>query len=294
MDGSRMMKELTVQEPKIIYTTPTIDFSNVSQLETQLGQFLSRFDGYQVTRESLSSDKKTLAELNKLAKSLEDNRKDVKGQILIPVKDFETAIKHLVGMIDQVTANIKDGIKFYEDKAKQDRHNQRYARMVQIAGDAEVDPDLIEYNPRWDNKTFNNQQFEENINFQIDRILNEREHFEANKQVIESKARELLLPPQTFIDSLSYKELPTVLKEMDLAKQQIDQLSEESHKREEAKLAAEKSNEVIKGNKVIDKTNGEIKDEIRKWKIAMVGTKTQLMSVKQFLVDNGIEYEVIK
>jgi len=289
-----MMKELTVQEPKIIYTTPTIDFSNVSQLETQLGQFLSRFDGYQVTRESLSSDKKTLAELNKLAKSLEDNRKDVKGQILIPVKDFETAIKHLVGMIDQVTANIKDGIKFYEDKAKQDRHNQRYARMVQIAGDAEVDPDLIEYNPRWDNKTFNNQQFEENINFQIDRIINEREHFEANKQVIESKARELLLPPQTFIDSLSYKELPTVLKEMDLAKQQIDQLSEESRKREEAKLAAEKSNEVIKGNKVIDKTNGEIKDEIRKWKIAMVGTKTQLMSVKQFLVDNGIEYEVIK
>lgn len=289
-----MMKELKVQEPKIIYTTPTIDFSNVNQLETQLGQFLSRFDGYQVTRESLSSDKKTLTELNKLAKSLDDNRKDVKGEILIPVKDFETAVKHLVGMIDQVTANIKDGIQFYEDKAKDDRHNQRYSRMVQIAGAAEVNPDLIEYNPKWDNKTFNNQQFEENINFQIDRIIKEREHFETSKQVIENKARELLLPPQTFIDSLSYKELPMVLKEMELAKQQIDQLNEESRKREEAKLAAEKSNEVIKGDKVIDKTNGEIKDEIRKWKIAMVGTKTQLMSVKQFLVDNGIKYEVIQ
>ena len=288
------MKEITViADPVISYETSPIIFDNYDELEQSLSEKLKRYENYQVTVDSYSTDKKIRTELNKLKNALEDKRKAVKSGYIRPLDEFENKIKKLVNQIDDTIEPITNGIKEFDEKDRRDRHEQRYNHMAEIAQAADVDPNLIAWNSSWDNKTFNNSKFEENINHQIDHILNERQRFEENKVVIEDKAKALQLAPKTFVDSLAYKDLPTILRDIDYAKEQVEQLKEETRKRNEAKVAADKADEIVKGDKVINKSTGEIKDEIRRWNISTVGTKTQLMKLKAFLLENDIKYEVL-
>lgn len=289
-----MNNEITViTDPLISYKTSPINFENYEELEQSLAEKLKRYENYQVTVDSYSTDKKIKTDLNKLKNTLEDKRKLVKKGYNKPLDEFENKIKQLVKQIDDTIKPITNGINEFDEKNRRDRHEQRYNRMADIAQAANVDPNLIVWDTTWDNKTFNNKKFEENINYQIDKILNERLRFEENKVVIEDKAKALLLAARPFVDDLKYKDLPTILKDMDNAHKQIEQLKEETRKRNEAKLAAEKADEVVKGDKVINKSTGEIKDEIRRWNISTVGTKTQLMKLKAFLLENDIKYEVL-
>lgn len=65
--------------------------------------------------------KKDRASLRKLAKAIEDKRKEIKKEILVPYDDFAEKEKDLISIIDKAVENIDLQVKGYEEMAKQDK-----------------------------------------------------------------------------------------------------------------------------------------------------------------------------
>lgn len=73
------------------------------------------------SEENIKAAKADRAELNKIAKAIEDERKRVKAVYNAPYLTFEAEVKEIVGMIDKTVGTIDKQVKAFEEKAKQEK-----------------------------------------------------------------------------------------------------------------------------------------------------------------------------
>ena len=98
---------------------------NYDELKKELSESLKYYQELVVTKESIKDAKKDRANLNNLTKALEDKRKQIKKQCLMPYEEFEKKVKDLVGMIKQPVDVIDSQVKAYEEIEK----NEKYAKI---------------------------------------------------------------------------------------------------------------------------------------------------------------------
>ena len=72
-----------------------------------------------ISEDQVKDAKKDAAKLNKLAKALDDKRKEVKKAYEAPLKEFETQMKELVAEIKEARAFLDSQIKKYEAERKE-------------------------------------------------------------------------------------------------------------------------------------------------------------------------------
>ena len=84
---------------------------NYDELKIELADNLKKYQGLVVTEDEITKAKSTRANLNKVAKMIDDRRKELKKEILKPYEMVEAQTKELIGMIGDVTNAIDDQIK---------------------------------------------------------------------------------------------------------------------------------------------------------------------------------------
>ncbi|HFI0592984.1 TPA: DUF1351 domain-containing protein [Streptococcus suis] len=324
-DVTNSFTEIKVEfQPAVI----NVDYDSV---EKQLAAIVAQYTGYEVTASTYKIDYDERTRLNKLKEALEIRRKEIKNNINNPYKEFEQWYKKTVEPLDNVIANITEGLNAIDEHERLLRVDVVRATFESKCTEAGLDKDCFatKYDEYSLKKHFKAGKFElkKTALDEIDALVlaeyDAVEQFKANKQAIQEQAQEYDLPADGYIRHLEdSKSLVDVLKLMKsdrdavvLRKQQQEAQAKAEAERlaEIERIAKENANAQIKA---YDAETGEILEsgtitpptknatpEVAKFEprepmrvtmlLTLHGGKPQLDQLKVWLEDNFISFETL-
>lgn len=95
--------------------------TNFDEIEKQLAEELRQYDGIIFTEDTRIEAKKTVADLRKLKKSIDDSRKEVKAQWMEPYNRFEARVKQMTAIVDKPINYINGQVDAFETKRLEER-----------------------------------------------------------------------------------------------------------------------------------------------------------------------------
>lgn len=277
--------ELKVQAPQ---TQPVV--FNYEELHTALEMKLADYKDRVYDETMIAEAKADTANLNKLKKTLSDERITRKKDYMKPFETFEEQVKELCGIIDEATSGIKAQLDEYEQKRVEEKRVAIRELFSEIAAEYDcLDFITLEkvYNQKWENKTATDKTIATEITAVFDKAVNDLE--------IISK-----MPNYSFEAKEAYKA------SLDLNKALAE--GERMAQVQEAKRqeALRKAQEEIEARKHIEELNQlpKVETEVTskylpeaeptfEFAFKVKITKSQAIALKDFCTRNGIELQKI-
>lgn len=272
--------ELKIKAPQ---TQPVV--FNYEELHTALEMKLADYKDRVYDETMIAEAKSDTANLNKLKKTLSDERISRKKDYMKPFEKFEEQIKELCGMIDEATSGIKAQLDEYEQKRVEEKRVAIRELFSEIAAEYDcLDFITLEkvYNQKWENKTATDKTIATEITAVFDKAVNDLE--------IISK-----MPNYSFEAKEAYKA------SLDLNKALAE--GERMAQVQEAKRqeALRKAQEELDARKHIDELNNlpkaeatvEATEPTYEFAFKVKITKSQAIALKDFCTRNGIELQKI-
>ena len=269
-------------EVQISRNNGTIDF-NFEDLKDALTAELELYKNLVFTEDTKADAKKTVAELRKLKKQINDKRIEAKKLYMQPYTDFEAKVKELDKLINEPIAYISEQIDAFEQKRIEEKReliNEIYLELVSeredIAGYAELNR---VYDSKWENASTSKKTIQEAITSYLDSVDNDIAAIESMESEYEAKAL------------MRYKETG-VLSEALLTIRQWEKQKEEILKAEEEKQAEAEADEILDAPEPIEEfTEPTEKNDIMK--IARYEVKVdpfQQTQLECYMQECGIQY----
>ena len=222
-------------EVQISRNNGTIDF-NFEDLKDALTAELELYKNLVFTEDTKADAKKTVAELRKLKKQINDKRIEVKKLYMQPYTDFEAKVKELDKLINEPITFISEQIDAFEQKRIEEKReliNEIYLELVSeredIAGYAELNR---VYDSKWENASTSKKTIQEAIISYLDSVDNDIAAIKSMESEYEAKAL------------MRYKETG-VLSDALLTIRQWEKQKEEILKAEEEKHAEIEADEIL-------------------------------------------------
>lgn len=269
-------------EVQISRNNGTIDF-NFEDLKDALTAELELYKNLVFTEDTKADAKKTVAELRKLKKQINDKRIEVKKLYMQPYTDFEAKVKELDKLINEPITFISEQIDAFEQKRIEEKReliNEIYLELVSeredIAGYAELNR---VYDSKWENASTSKKTIQEAITSYLDSVDNDIAAIESMESEYEAKAL------------MRYKETG-VLSDALLTIRQWEKQKEEILKAEEEKQAEAEADEILDAPEPIEEfTEPTEKNDIMK--IARYEVKVdpfQQTQLECYMQECGIQY----
>ena len=269
-------------EVQISRNNGTIDF-NFEDLKDALTAELELYKNLVFTEDTKADAKKTVAELRKLKKQINDKRIEVKKLYMQPYTDFEAKVKELDKLINEPIAYISEQIDAFEQKRIEEKReliNEIYLELVSeredIAGYAELNR---VYDSKWENASTSKKTIQEAIISYLDSVDNDIAAIKSMESEYEAKAL------------MRYKETG-VLSDALLTIRQWEKQKEEILKAEEEKQAEAEADEILDAPEPIEEfTEPTEKNDIMK--IARYEVKVdpfQQTQLECYMQECGIQY----
>lgn len=112
------MKEIELKKQLPVVTM------NFEEVKASLIETTEKYKNFIVTEEGLKDCKATQKELAGVRNKIDSYRKDVKKEMELPIKAFETQCKELIGLIADAEQPIKDGILVFDNKRREEKKNK--------------------------------------------------------------------------------------------------------------------------------------------------------------------------
>lgn len=311
-----MTNDLTTQlEFKVDFKPSEITINNETKLKELVDVTISRYGSLVFTDDNIPEAKQAKADLNKVAKLLDDQRKAVKKEYSKPLKEFETKINGYTNQIKLVSEGINESISAFEESEKAKRLDKLVSTIEEISPNYGINSSELTINPSWLNKgnfttkgELNKKTLEE-VTFQMKQIADANKRIESEKAIIGNYAKAVGLEPESWV-----AQIENGLFASDLMKQ-IDATVAAKREREERELKEQQAQAEYKQamkelkerqveNNVIDQETGEIleespdlqRQEIEEFKtveLRLTGTHEQLTALNKFITGEGMKVEVM-
>lgn len=108
---------------QINFEPAKVAFSDFGAFEAGIEQAIAKYGTFDLEVNTIEEVKQARTDLNKLSKSLEDRRKEIKGKINEPYTEFEKAYKVPYGKLEDLIDILKQQIDGYEDAQKELRQD---------------------------------------------------------------------------------------------------------------------------------------------------------------------------
>ena len=112
--------ELKIYNPQVDGFLKSIDW-NFDELKEEITKKSSDYLNLVYSSDQIKDAKQDRANLRKLVTALENKRKEIKKEIMVPYDDFAEKEKELVGIINEAIANIDTQVKGYEEGLRQEK-----------------------------------------------------------------------------------------------------------------------------------------------------------------------------
>ncbi|MTD37684.1 DUF1351 domain-containing protein [Erwinia sp. CPCC 100877] len=325
--GASVMNELTNDiKFNVDFKPSEITIQNEKQLESLVDATVKHYSSLVFTDDNIPEAKEAKTKLNGISKLLDEQRKEVKKSYSEPLKAFEAKINALRDQIKGVSDNINVGISEYEEKQKQLRSEKLMDTLTEMAPNYAIDIAEVVIKSSWLNKGSFTAKGEltkktlEEIAGTMELIAKENQRIKDDKAIIFNYAKAVGLDADGWAAWIEKGHTSAeVMKQIDQAvkdkkeREEQERIAEEQRKvQEEAdRKAKEEYEQAMKelrerqiDDKTIDVETGEIIqedpelvrqeiDERQTVTLKLTGTHEQLSSLNKFIVDEGIQVEVI-
>ena len=307
------MFELIIKTP-LNQSLQVIEF-NFDELKAGIEKSVERYKGLIYNDEQIAIAKKDKAALNNFIKALDEKRKQIKADYLMPYNDFENKIKILQKLVQEPLQDIDKQIKNYDEQEKAKKQaeiDELYKKLIGELAD-KVPYRMLEDN-RYLNKTYKLKDVEEDLKAKIDKVnedismLNLQENYKT--EMLDEYFKTLSLS-----DAIRFGErLKLIDEEKRKAKERAEQARQEALKQAQEVSEPTQTIESLSGGtmfvgrgfsqkpeeqnqnvKDVDYTEvGEDKDqELAEISFKVTATAQQFRSLKEFFVSNNIKFEKI-
>ena len=166
---------------------------NYEELKTAIAEKAEMYASVVYTDEMIKEAKADKATLNKLKKTLNDERIRREKEYMKPFNEFKAQVNEIIGIIDKPVKLIDSQIKDYQERQKTEKHNEIIQLMNLYQFPAQLDIELI-WNPKWLNASFSMNQVKAEIEQKLEDINSdlatidklERYSFEAREKYFET------------------------------------------------------------------------------------------------------------
>ena len=153
--------ELRITNPQESWLTEQILWNN-EELKTAIAEKVKDYKTIAYTEDSLKDMKADRADLNKLKKAFEDERKRVKKICMEPYTKFEQQVKEITALIDEPIGLIDSQIREIDERRKAAKREEIEELFVSIGFQSFVKLDMI-WDEKWLNATVTLQKIEEQM-----------------------------------------------------------------------------------------------------------------------------------
>ncbi|MDE6101892.1 MAG: DUF1351 domain-containing protein, partial [Ruminococcus sp.] len=154
------------------------EISNLEELRQTLIPTLEFYKNLVVTEESIKSAKSDRADLNRLKKMIDDERKKIKNRYLSPYQAIENECKQLITLIDEPVKAIDEQLKAFDEKALQTKRN-----VLEEHFSTENTLDFVKLEDvlptKWKNKTEKIESLKAEISAKISAVKSDFEHIKS-------------------------------------------------------------------------------------------------------------------
>lgn len=249
---------------------------NIEQLKTELEPKMQYYSSLVVTEDSIKEAKNDKANLNKLKKAIDQQRIDVKKKCLSLYEPLEKQCKELVSMIDAPIMAIDKQIKTFDEMRKQEKYEELKAHFDNVNTVEFLNfEDVLD--PKWGNATAKSEMLKEEISANVKRVSGE------------------------------YSEIKDIYKDSPLLTAILDRYAETKDKASALAYAVvlEKKEQARKAGELVEKscqqTDVKITQPIEQpaepvgtAAFRVTCTRSQLIQLRDYMKNNGINFEVIR
>lgn len=272
---------------------------NYETLKAELEKQLANYKGLIVTEDTLAGSKAAQKELASLRVKIDTYRKDKKKELETPIKAFEAQCKELIALVDSVEQPIKDGIKVFDDKKREEKRKIAQELIATVAAETGLNEKYtakLDVLDKYMNLTATAKAVREDLETRAFALKveqdREAERLEIIKSVLESENSRLKTKLQL---SLWQRDIDADVPTSDIIAK-IKAQAEVVYEAENKPAEPEKEQQPTEMPPQEEKAENEPQVQPEKQYTAtykVVGTVDQLRSVSAFLKEHGISYEVL-
>lgn len=295
------MKEMQINKQLPVITM------NFEEVKGSLQETMKKYEGIVVTEDRLKDCKATQKSLAGLRNNIDVYRKAVKKEMEAPIKEFEGKCKELISLISDVEKPIKEGIKIYDDKRKEEK-KQKVLEIINAAiKDFELEKefaDKLDLKDSYLKLTGSIKSIKEDVEMRATMLKREQEDKNTRIKMLEiSVKNEIDRVNEKIKTKLDYEKFKVyVLKDYPLERilAEINKQSDIILKAENnTKQEIKEEKETIKmpleiSNKVVEEPKKEVKEDKFFVDVYVEHNFDMIQVLSNFLKDNGYKYKVHK
>lgn len=270
----------------------TIEF-NFIELQVAIKQSLEKYKGLVYTEDNVKAAKEDRAALNKFKDALEDKRKEVKKLCLKPYESFEVKVKELTAMVEKPIMEIDNQIKIFEEKRKEEKRGLLQEFFNDGIGDLKglVSFEKI-FDNRWLNATFTTQNAFIEIDKAVQSIKKDLETIGLLKSEYETELKAIYFRSLNLGEALKENEIRKQEKALVEDREQRIKEQNQSQNTNQQQIQIPSPAEDVKAQANAPQVN---EDGETMWAVSftVTGTKQQFQLLKQFFVENQINFRRI-
>lgn len=296
-------KDLNELAVKTIEFQPAKVEFNYDEIEATLNENLKKYKGLTFTEDMAADCKRTIAELRKGKKAVDQYRLQTKKQLTESVTSFENQCKALNAKFDEVITPLVEQYDVFEEKRKEEKRVKVQEIIGKLSAEFELNKKhaaelVIEDSFLTKSKTF--KSIEEELSVTAEHLKTKQDKRAADEEVIKSHVElanakhDVGLIESTYINLLDYQEFQEVKERIDSdVKQVINQREKEQLEQleEQAKSMGETTAQYTK----VVNTQADEQDQTIYLEVYEVeATISQLDALEAFMKEQGIKFNIVE
>lgn len=275
------------------YQPAKINFQTYEKLKKLVEEKVEGWNNYVVTPESYEADKKTRAELNRLKKLLDDERKRTVKVISNQVIEFDKNMKALATIPKDAADHIGKGIKDIDNQARKDKHQINLQKLGELAISYDLPLQSIDYQDNWDNKSISWPKIEKDARERFEIALQQRKNKQEIIKMIIEKAKSFTAPvvnPNPYIELLKIKDATEVINQIEKDHAYSVQLTAE-HSLNDSKNS---TYTILEDGTAVDEKTGELVSNLTSVGLKFTDKTSKIAELSKYIKQKQINYEVIE
>lgn len=265
---------------------------NNEELKTEIAEKMQEYKSLAFTAETIQDAKKDRAKLNKLKTAFEDERKKVKKQCMEPYEKFERQVKELTALIDEPIRLIDDQIKEVEQAKREEKKKAVEELFASIGFQPFVTLQSI-WDDKWLNATVSLGKIEEQMRSKMYQIgqdvttIHNLPEFSFEAMEVYKKTLDLTKAIQEGQRLSEIQKRKAAYEEEQRRKQEeAERVAREKAEQKLDVVAPSSSTQAVEAKEETEEPDPQLfMMDFRVW-----GTKEQIMSLRQYLIENKIKF----
>lgn len=298
--------ELANLEFQVDYQPSKITILNEEKLSELVNQMASTYSSLVFTDDNVTEAKEARAELNKVAKRLDDERKKVKSGFTTPLDNFENKMNGYKKQIKEVADSIGNNLTEYEEEQRKKRLETVQAFIKEEAESFGLEAKNISFNNSWLNKgafTAKGQLTKgtkEDIEQVVQAEAQEVQRVAEEKATVEEFANMAELEPygwSAMIDKglTSSEVIAQIKKAIEQRQKEQEQLARQvEEQQQQQQQTTTKQEEPQEAKQEMQTAVKEVKEETEmEFTLHIRGKKSALFALNKYMIENDIEFRKV-